>query len=281
MPSKQKQQQQQQQKFRRTSLDGKKPPEHLPYTAAEIAKQNGYKKEVKAIQRQLASQHQISASIDREHSKSIDSLAPATIDKHLVASIDTTSTPDDVQLIPNKMESMQEQLNELSEYAYNNIGWYQFSIEDIIERLQNISNAVQKMDERLTVGTEIHTRPIRTDARSLRSERASARARSLHSDRALARVQFLRNERSVAAEQMLGRYVWWYLRNDRAWFVRVPIVILGPIRNWCGKQEMSSKKRSLKKGSLPANVFEKVLVPKIEFVPHSVDPAENEAWWVA
>ncbi|KAL0689993.1 hypothetical protein Bca4012_089671 [Brassica carinata] len=39
---------------------------------------------------------------------------------------------------------------------------------------------------------------------------------------------------------------------------------------------MSSKKRSSKKGSLPANVPEELLVPKIEFVPHSVDPAENE-----
>uniref|UniRef100_A0A0D3D450 Uncharacterized protein n=1 Tax=Brassica oleracea var. oleracea TaxID=109376 RepID=A0A0D3D450_BRAOL len=44
---------------------------------------------------------------------------------------------------------------------------------------------------------------------------------------------------------------------------------------------MSSKKRSSKKGSLPVNVSEELLVPKIEFVPHSVDPAENEAWWVA
>uniref|UniRef100_A0A0D3DLD0 Uncharacterized protein n=1 Tax=Brassica oleracea var. oleracea TaxID=109376 RepID=A0A0D3DLD0_BRAOL len=44
---------------------------------------------------------------------------------------------------------------------------------------------------------------------------------------------------------------------------------------------MSSKKRSSKKGSSPANVSEEFLVPKIEFVPHSVDPAENEAWWVA
>ncbi|KAF3499070.1 hypothetical protein F2Q69_00041754 [Brassica cretica] len=44
---------------------------------------------------------------------------------------------------------------------------------------------------------------------------------------------------------------------------------------------MSSKKRSSKKGSLPTNVSEDLLVPKIEFVPHSVDPAENEAWWVA
>ncbi|KAF3611326.1 hypothetical protein DY000_02048537 [Brassica cretica] len=42
---------------------------------------------------------------------------------------------------------------------------------------------------------------------------------------------------------------------------------------------MSSKKRSSKKGSLPANVSEELCVPKMEFVPHSVDPAE--AWWVA
>ncbi|KAF3504493.1 hypothetical protein F2Q69_00042632 [Brassica cretica] len=44
---------------------------------------------------------------------------------------------------------------------------------------------------------------------------------------------------------------------------------------------MSSKKRSSKKGSLPANVSEELRVPKMEFIPHSVDPAENEAWWVA
>ncbi|CAG7889039.1 unnamed protein product [Brassica rapa] len=40
---------------------------------------------------------------------------------------------------------------------------------------------------------------------------------------------------------------------------------------------MSSKKRSSKKGSSPVNVPEELLVPKIEFIPHSVDPAENEA----
>uniref|UniRef100_A0A0D3A815 Uncharacterized protein n=1 Tax=Brassica oleracea var. oleracea TaxID=109376 RepID=A0A0D3A815_BRAOL len=44
---------------------------------------------------------------------------------------------------------------------------------------------------------------------------------------------------------------------------------------------MSRKKRSSKKGSLPANVSEELRVPKLEFVPHWVDPAENEAWWVA
>ena len=123
-------------RFSRASLDRKKPTEHLPYRAVDVdqitsklytaidtmeeqfekrcddiyfpfdvrlsgldSQAEWLLKEVKAIQRQLASQHQISASIDIEHSKSIDSTAPATIDRHLVASIDTTSTQDDEQLI--------------------------------------------------------------------------------------------------------------------------------------------------------------------------------------
>ncbi|KAG5393510.1 hypothetical protein IGI04_023473 [Brassica rapa subsp. trilocularis] len=44
---------------------------------------------------------------------------------------------------------------------------------------------------------------------------------------------------------------------------------------------MSSKKRTSKKRSSSTNVHEELLVPKIEFMPYSVDPAENEAWWVA
>ncbi|KAF2598607.1 hypothetical protein F2Q68_00010596 [Brassica cretica] len=44
---------------------------------------------------------------------------------------------------------------------------------------------------------------------------------------------------------------------------------------------MSSTKRSSKKGPSPANVSEELRVPKMEFVPHSVDPDENEARWVA
>ncbi|KAG5397453.1 hypothetical protein IGI04_019267 [Brassica rapa subsp. trilocularis] len=50
-------------------------------------------------------------------------------------------------------------------------------------------------------------------------------------------------------------------------------------RSSCPK--VRSKKRSSKKGSSSANVCEELLVPKIEFMPHSVDPTENEAWWVA
>uniref|UniRef100_A0A0D3D3E4 Uncharacterized protein n=1 Tax=Brassica oleracea var. oleracea TaxID=109376 RepID=A0A0D3D3E4_BRAOL len=44
---------------------------------------------------------------------------------------------------------------------------------------------------------------------------------------------------------------------------------------------MSSKKKTSKKGTSSADVHEELLVPKIEFVPHSVDPAENEASWTA
>ncbi|CAN7100129.1 unnamed protein product [Brassica rapa subsp. narinosa] len=44
---------------------------------------------------------------------------------------------------------------------------------------------------------------------------------------------------------------------------------------------MSSKKQIAKKGSSSASPYEELVVPKMEFVPHSVHPAENEAWWVA
>ena len=44
---------------------------------------------------------------------------------------------------------------------------------------------------------------------------------------------------------------------------------------------MSSKKKIAKKGSSSASAYEELIVPKMEFVPHSVNPAENEAWWVA
>ncbi|KAG5411274.1 hypothetical protein IGI04_007593 [Brassica rapa subsp. trilocularis] len=45
--------------------------------------------------------------------------------------------------------------------------------------------------------------------------------------------------------------------------------------------KMSSKKKIAKKGSSSASPYEELVVPKMEFVPHSVYPAENEAWWVA
>ncbi|KAF3534718.1 hypothetical protein DY000_02042231 [Brassica cretica] len=46
---------------------------------------------------------------------------------------------------------------------------------------------------------------------------------------------------------------------------------------------MSSRKKTSKRGtsrgSSSEGVHDELLVPKIEFVPNSIDPAENEAWW--
>ncbi|KAG5384492.1 hypothetical protein IGI04_035962 [Brassica rapa subsp. trilocularis] len=117
-------------------IDGKKPAELLPYTAAEVDKITSkiytalytmeerldkrcddiyflfdnkiselenhaewLQKEVKAIQRQPAAQHQISASIDRTTPKSIDGNSPRSTNKHIIASIDAESIPIGEQLI--------------------------------------------------------------------------------------------------------------------------------------------------------------------------------------
>ncbi|KAG5384194.1 hypothetical protein IGI04_035664 [Brassica rapa subsp. trilocularis] len=111
-------------------INGKNPVELLPYTAAEVDKITSkiytaidtmeerldkrcddiyfpfdsriggldshaewLQKEVKAIQRQLAAQHQISASIDKKRAKSVDGKSPRSTDEHLIASIDAESTP--------------------------------------------------------------------------------------------------------------------------------------------------------------------------------------------
>ncbi|KAG5397587.1 hypothetical protein IGI04_019401 [Brassica rapa subsp. trilocularis] len=168
-------------------IDGKNPVELLPYTAAEVDKITSkiytsrdtmeerldkrcddiyfpfdnriggldshakwLHKEVKGIQRQLAAQHQISASIDRKRAKSLDGKSPRSTDEHLIASIDTKSTPAGEQLIHKTIESMHEELTELSAYAYDNIGWHQVSIDNVQDRLQNISNLLKKMDDKWT-----------------------------------------------------------------------------------------------------------------------------------
>ncbi|KAL0805354.1 hypothetical protein Bca101_097845 [Brassica carinata] len=168
-------------------IDGKNPSELLPYTAAEVDKITSkiytaiytmeerldkrcddiyfpfdnriggldshpewLQKEVKAIQRQLAAQHQISASINRKRAKSLDGKLPRSTDEHLIASIDAESTPADKQLIHKTIESMHEELTELSAYTYDNIGWHQVNIDNIQDRLQNISNVLKKMDDKWT-----------------------------------------------------------------------------------------------------------------------------------
>ncbi|KAF3499954.1 hypothetical protein F2Q69_00043210 [Brassica cretica] len=129
-----------------TSLDGKQPDPTEEYD-------EDYWKE-RATEIAMHDDRYSGHSFNNTSPQSIDSTAPATIDRHMVASIDTMSTSDDEQLIHNKMESMHEELNELSAYAYDKIGWHQFSIETLQERLQNISNAIQKMDERWTRNDE-------------------------------------------------------------------------------------------------------------------------------
>ena len=49
--------------------------------------------------------------------------------------------------------------------------------------------------------------------------------------------------------------------------------------------KMSSKKKTSKRGtsrgSSSEGVHDEILVPKVEFVPHSIDLAENTSWWTA
>ncbi|KAF2560017.1 hypothetical protein F2Q68_00015436 [Brassica cretica] len=63
------------------------------------------------------------------------------------------------------VESMQKELTELSAYAYDNIGWHQVSIDNVQERLQNISNVLEKMDDKWTRNDEA-TRNSTKDAKA-------------------------------------------------------------------------------------------------------------------
>lgn len=102
------------------------------------------KKEVKAIQRQLAAQQSLSASIDKRQSTSLGTRVPASTVRHLIASVNVTPTQDDEQLIPENMEEMNV---ELKEQVRANPRTAPVDIENVQERLQYISNAVIKLDE--------------------------------------------------------------------------------------------------------------------------------------
>ncbi|CAG7870749.1 unnamed protein product [Brassica rapa] len=58
------------------------------------------------------------------------------------------------ELIHKTIESMHEELIELSAYAYDNIGWHQVSIDNVQDRLHNISNVLKKMDDKWTRNDE-------------------------------------------------------------------------------------------------------------------------------
>ncbi|KAF2555908.1 hypothetical protein F2Q68_00016208 [Brassica cretica] len=90
----------------------------------------------------------------------VECKAPASTDKHLVASIDTTSTPDTEPLIQNKMESMHEELNELSAYAYDKIGWHQdesgYARSVAGEMIPVTKDNIRKILERASLFEESH-----------------------------------------------------------------------------------------------------------------------------
>ncbi|KAF3547048.1 hypothetical protein DY000_02008451 [Brassica cretica] len=118
----------------------------------------------------------------------------------------------------------------------------------------------------------------------LMSYRRLARARSLRSDRAWLELgRYVAIELGSSSVATIRTEL--YLGNIRCdVFLTEHDLLQKDILVFCGdldvnfvvtvfdpnrKYEMSSKKRSSKKGSLPANVPEELLVPKIEFVPHS------------
>ncbi|KAF3558936.1 hypothetical protein F2Q69_00015191 [Brassica cretica] len=42
-----------------------------------------------------------------------------------------------------------------------------------------------------------------------------------------------------------------------------------------------TSKRGTSRGSSSEGVHDDILVPKVEFMPHSIDPSENATWWMA
>ena len=71
----------------------------------------------------------------------------APIDKKRSASIDAESQSVHAKLLTEKLnmlDSMHEELKELSYYAYDKIGKHEFSIDNIGERLQIITDAAAR-----------------------------------------------------------------------------------------------------------------------------------------
>ncbi|KAG5385389.1 hypothetical protein IGI04_036859 [Brassica rapa subsp. trilocularis] len=158
------------------------------------------------------------------------------------------------------------------------------------------------------------SRPSGTNARSLRSDRAGrSLGRYASSDRAWLSSVGLRSDRAGANDSVatillrkngtitsysIGHFYENYIPSFTNSFgntisedFRVVIpssfkklsIFLSTLFLYSLKRsvKMSSKKKIAKKGSSSASPYEELVVPKMEFVPHSVHPAENEAWWVA
>ena len=69
-------------------------------------------------------------------------------DAHIVASIDTESLTDRDQLIHDKIDALQNELRELSEYSYKTVYMNVGSIESIERTLRKLTDTVLKIDEK-------------------------------------------------------------------------------------------------------------------------------------
>ncbi|KAG2312994.1 hypothetical protein Bca52824_024551 [Brassica carinata] len=107
----------------------------------------GMQKEIKAIQRQLASRPAPVASIDRRTSVSIDGLQQPSTDNLTKQSIDTSSIHD--KMI-QRLDSMQAELSDLSEHAYEKLGWHELSFEGHEERIQRINDELIEIKKKRT-----------------------------------------------------------------------------------------------------------------------------------
>ncbi|KAG5414921.1 hypothetical protein IGI04_002488 [Brassica rapa subsp. trilocularis] len=139
-------------------IDGRKPVELLPYTAAEVDKITS--KIYTALDNM---EERLDKRCDDIYFPSTTKSDKGKIDRrqlteianeHIIASIDAESTTIGEQLIHRTVESMQKELTDITAYAYDNIGWHQVSIDNIQERLQNISNVLGKMDDKWTRNDE-------------------------------------------------------------------------------------------------------------------------------
>lgn len=117
----------------------------------------GIQKEVKAIHRQPAIHHATYTSIDKPSRASIDIGTSISIDIEATTSIDTDTPSVHEEPIEDRigvLDTMQEKLKKLSEYAYDKLRKHQFNIECFEERLQLLSDETQDMKDRWTRSDE-------------------------------------------------------------------------------------------------------------------------------
>lgn len=130
-------------------------------------------KEVKSIRRQFEIRPTTDTSIGKPPSTSIDMQESPLSDIHEIPSTDAKSPPVHEKLEHDKkvmFDSMQEEMKELSEYAYDKLGKHQFHIEQFEESLQILSDEASKMNERWSRVDDTIRSLIATRSRSSRDE---------------------------------------------------------------------------------------------------------------